>query len=191
MKKRKFVTIYIAILCISLPPCFSESASKQLLNPPEVVMTEGMTITVTNKTGVLSISAGKGFKRSYTWDGATRTLILAPRKSRWVGRFGLLSPNGSFENNNSITRANIEESQWNFQSLEGAMSVLNHHGRMVGNTVYNEKGVMGTSAKARQPNPERKSGNVLLVTVYQIYINGKVPTKLPNSQNEKIIIQYQ
>lgn len=164
------------------------SSSKDISQ--ETVMSEGMEITVFNKAGVLSIRAAKGFERSYTWEGATRTLLLIPKKERWNGKLGIGSSYDSFQNHNTITKANIEEAQWNFESLEDALAVLRHRSRMDGNTIYNDQGLMVSWEKAIHPDPERKSGNVLLVTVYQIYINGLIPTQLPGSQNKKIIIKF-
>jgi hypothetical protein len=156
---------------------------------PETVMTKGMSITVTNKTGVMTITAGNNYERYYNWEGATRSQVLIPRTERWAGRFGI-GTSGAIENHNTITRANLEEEQLHFKSLDDALLFLNHRSRMDGNTIYNDEGLMITWKKAIHPDLNRKSGNVLIVTVYQVYINGDKPSKLPGSQNKKIVIGH-
>ena len=42
-------------------------------------MVEGMRISFTNSQGAMTVTAGQGFERSYTWEGDTRTLVMWPR----------------------------------------------------------------------------------------------------------------
>ncbi len=179
----------LSILSLLLTCCISNQVSSSLPNAPETVMTEGMSITVTNKTGVMTITAGKNYERYYTWEDTTRSQVLIPRTKRWAGRFGI-GKSGAIENHNTITRANLEEAQLHFLSLEEALLFLNHRSRMDGNTIYNDEGFMVTWEKAIHPDLNRNSGNVLIVTVYQVYIKGTKPSKLPGSQNDKIIVNY-
>ena len=154
----------------------------------EVVMTEGMQISATNKIGTITIRAGSGFERFYTWEGETRSQVLEPRKKRWAGRFGIgYSKDNMWANHNTITNANLEETQLHFDDIEDAMSFLNHPGRMDGFTVYNDSGIVVTWKKVI--NPSKKSGNVLIVELLQVYVAGEKPTNLPGSQNDKILIR--
>ena len=58
----------------------------------EIVMTPGMQITAHTEKGEITIRAGDGFERFYTWDGATRSVKLWPRKTRWYGSLGIYYP---------------------------------------------------------------------------------------------------
>src|SRR5260370_18502078 len=87
------------LICVSLVGCTSPGAP---VSPSEreMALTEGTTITVyplPHKqalhpevgdipfTESLKIRAGYGFRRYYTWDGATRSVDLWPRDKRWNG----------------------------------------------------------------------------------------------------------
>ena len=150
-------------------------------------MTEGMQIIAKNKAGELRITAGSGFKRYYTWNGVTRSQILKPRHKRWAGRFGIgFSKENMWDNHQTITSANLEETQLHFDNISDTMLFLNHPGRKDGYTVYSDEGLVVTWKKVL--NPLKKKGNVLLVEVIQIYVDGKKPVVLPGSQNDCITV---
>src|SRR5262245_15717902 len=44
----------------------------------EVVMWPAMSITATTDVGTITITAGKGLKRSYTWENGTRSVEMIP-----------------------------------------------------------------------------------------------------------------
>ena len=81
--------------------------------PPknEIVMSPGMTITATTPTGAITVTAGRGLKRSYTWEGATRSVEMWPRGERWYGSLGLYypGPGNHWEAHNGITRGGLQE----------------------------------------------------------------------------------
>lgn len=58
----------------------------------ETVMTKGMEITATAPIGKITIKAGDGFHRIYTWDNCSRDADLYPRYERWYGSYGIYSP---------------------------------------------------------------------------------------------------
>jgi len=151
----------------------------------EIVMTEGMQIIVTNNSEKIRITAGPGFKRCYSWDGATRSVKMIPRNKRWYGKLGLYYPGkgNHWTAHDGITRAVLQEAQLNFNSEKDALAFLRHKSR-IGSTVYNNEGLVVTWS--RSMNPSGGNGGVLFVDVWQIYIAGKVPIQLPGSQNEKI-----
>ena len=152
----------------------------------EIVMTEGMKITATNAVGTITITAGKGFERSYTWDGDTRTAVLSPRQKRWAGKFGVYSKGkANWKEHNRITRGVLEEAQLHFKSSEEALLFLNDKFRKP-YIVYNDEGLVVKWETAINPTPG--PGSALLVDVFQIYINGEKPNKLTGSQNDKIKI---
>jgi hypothetical protein len=61
----------------------------------EVVMPPNAKIEATTKDGNIVIKSGEGLKRYYTWDGATRSVVMWPRPSRWYGSLGMGKPVGS------------------------------------------------------------------------------------------------
>jgi len=152
--------------------------------PPEnePVMTPGMRIIANTPVGTIDIRAGNGRKRSYTWDGATRSIEMWPRKERWNGSMGLYFP-GPGEHwiaNHGITRCVAEEGQLNFSSLEKAMTWLSEKPGHV-SRIYRNDGLSVWLSKV----PERRQ---LGVDVFQIYINGHMPTQLAGAQDDKIQI---
>lgn len=146
----------------------------------EVVMAPGSTITAETMTGTITITAGKGLLRSYTWEGATRSVEMGARKVRWYGSLGLAfpGPGDHWKEHNGITRGVLEEGQMRFASLAAAMKWINDHGKGMP-LVYRNDGLLVGFGK----NLSRKQLNV---EVWQIYINGKKPTSLAGSQDSKI-----
>lgn len=154
----------------------------------ELVMTQGMKIVATNKSGTIEVEAGRDSRRKYTWEGATREVLLVVRKARWYGSLGLYSPgsgiSGTFPPHNGISRAVVEEGQQHFNSMEEALKWLNRPWyKDVLNWVYNNRGLVVGWSKA----PSR---NQLNVEVWQIYINGKRPTRLPGANDAAIQVSY-
>lgn len=149
--------------------------------PPgcEVAMADGMKIRATTKTGTIEIEAGPMSKRSYTWEGATRSVIMDARGERWHGSKGLYypGPGDHWEEHNGITRGVVEEGQQHFDSVDEAIKWLKE--RMWMPYVVRDDGLVVGWSKVL----ERKQLNV---EVWQILIKGNKPKKLPGSQNEAI-----
>lgn len=164
---------------------FASNGNQPLKN--EIVMTEGMKITATNRIGTIKIEAGKGFERFYTWEGGTRSAVLWPRKERWGGKFGIYYPGvgNHWKEHNRITRAGLEEAQVHFYSLDEAITFLEDSSRK-DYTVYSDDGLVVTWRKAIKPTPGL--GSKLIVNVWQILINGEKPHDLAGSQNDKIVV---
>jgi hypothetical protein len=148
----------------------------------EVVMTPGMKITATTTAGKITINAGKGLKRSYTWEGATRSVEMEPREERWYGSLGLYfpGPGEHWKNHKGITRGVVEEGQQHFKTTDEALKWLGERKWMP--YVYRDDGLVVGWNKT----PARRQLNV---EVWQILINGKKPTKLRGSQDDKIKVE--
>ena len=146
----------------------------------EVVLAPGSSITAETATGAIKITAGQGLLRSYTWEGATRSVEMGARKVRWNGSLGIgwPGPGDHWKEHNGITRGVLEEGQMRFASIAAAMKWLNGKGKEMP-VVYRNDGVVVGFGK----NLERRQINV---EVWQIYINGKKPTALAGSQDAKI-----
>ena len=149
----------------------------------EVVMTPGMKITATTSAGIITITAREDFVRSYTWEGATRSVEMEPREERWYGSLGLYyaGPGDHWDVHNGITRGVLEEGQQHFKTLQEAIHWL--HSNVDKSCVFKDDGLVVGWSK----NPGRKQLNV---DVWQLYVQGKRPTRLPGSQNARIRITY-
>lgn len=165
---------------VSRTPATQPAVTKnKLVN--EIVMSPGMFITAMTSEGTIRIDAGKGLERSYTWEGATRSLEMLPRHERWYGSLGLYCPGPGehWKEHNGITRAVVEEGQQHFSSEEQALAWLVRRTWM--SYVWRSDGLVvgwGKTLERRQLNVE----------VWQITINGQKPTKLTGSQDEKILL---
>ena len=147
----------------------------------EAVMTDGMTISVITKYGEVIISAGKGAKRMYTWEGKTFKTELIPRKERWHGTLGLLDGNNLRPPHKDVIHMVIEECQIHYSSIAKAIKRL---GKCEGiEDIYRDDGLFIRFQK--KPSPDNGL-YVVDIAVFQIMINGEKPDKLPGSQNNKI-----
>jgi hypothetical protein len=148
----------------------------------EVVMTPGMQITATTPTGTITVTAGQGLLRSYTWEGATRSVEMEPRSERWHGSLGLYFPGPGYhwEEHNGVARAVVEEGQQHFETSEEAVRWIAAHSCL--SPVYRNDGLVVAWGKSL---PRKQ----LDVEVWQVYIGGKKPSRLPGSQDEAIRVQ--
>lgn len=135
----------------------------------EVVMPPNTTINATTDSGTIIIKSGKGLKRYYTWDGATRSVVMWPRSNRWYGSFGIYypGPGSHWIPNNGISRGVLEEGQQNFDTLEEAETWLK---RDCQHCVYNDSGLVVCFFKV-------SAREQINVDVWQIYIGGKTPSE--------------
>ena len=141
----------------------------------EIVMSPGMTITAETPVGKITITAGKGLKRSYTWEGATRSVEMSPRDERWYGSLGLYfpGPGEHWQEHKGITRGVVEEGQQHFKSEAEAIKWIK--GRSWMPYVYRDDGLVVGWSKTL---PRRQ----LKVEVWQILISGKKPQRLLSSR---------
>ena len=161
----------------------------------EAVMVERMSISFTNSHGSMSVTAGKGFERLYTWAGGTRTVTMYPRKKRWLGCLGMYNP-GAFESgklepliyHDGIKRFVVEEGQRHFTNITDVVGWLKSRSKFY-DYIYNDHGLVLGLAMDRQPLSSDAAGTCH-VDVWQIYINGKKPEKIDGSRNADIAVYY-
>jgi hypothetical protein len=148
----------------------------------EIAMSPGMKIIATTRIGTITITAGNGLKRSYTWDGETRSVEMWPRSERWYGGLGIYfpGPGNHWREHNGITRGVVSEGQLHFKTLEEANQWIDSPKYMP--FVHRNDGLVVGWEK-------NLSRNQLTVEVQQIYIDGKKPSKLPNSEDNKIVVE--
>ncbi len=146
----------------------------------EVVMAPNSSITAETSTGTITITSGKGLMRSYTWEGATRSVEMEARTKRWYGSLGLSfpGPGDHWKEHNGITRGVLEEAQIRFTTVAAAMKWIKERSKWLP-LVYRNDGLLVGFRKAL---PRRQ----LNVEVWQIYINGRKPKTLLGSQDAKI-----
>lgn len=151
----------------------------------EIVMPPGSTLTATTAAGSIRIEAGQGLKRTYSWEGATRSVVMWPRGKRWYGSLGLYYAGpGShwFPKHNGISRGVLEEGQRHFDTREDAAAWLKE--RIAEGCVYNDRGLAVCFSK----NLSREQLNV---GVWQIDIAGAAPSGLEGSRNDAIQTSWQ
>src|SRR5216684_1682403 len=91
LSARRPVTYLLVQAVAVLTGCTEVHAPKPGLSN-EMVMSPGMSVKATTQEGEITITAGKDFNRSYTWDGGTRSVSLWPRWERWYGSLGAYYP---------------------------------------------------------------------------------------------------
>jgi len=155
-----------------------------LLPYSEIVMSPGMKIFATNRTGPITIEHASDTKRRYTWDGASRVVSLVPRRERWYGGLGLYCPGDyGFQPNNGVSRAVVEEGQRHFKNEADALAWLDEpYNSDTLNFVYTRDGLAVGWHKvyARQQ---------LNVDVWQILIDGKKPQNLPGARDDLVSVK--
>ena len=157
--------------------------------PLELVMADGMQITATNSFGTIKIKAEGRFKRIYTWGGDTRWAFLDPRRQRWNGSLGIYcSGTGDhWKEHSGVTRGVLGEGQQHFSTREQAVAWLQRrpHGSAdaYADYVWRNDGLAVGWGKTL----ERCQLNV---DVWQMYIAGSKPTRLPGSQNHRISVYH-
>ena len=139
----------------------------------EIVMPPNATITATTDSGAITIKSGKGLKRYYTWDGATRSVVMGPRPERWYGSFGIYypSPGSHWLPVNGVTRGVLQEGQQNFDTIEDAEVWLK---KDCEHCVYNDSGLVVSFLKI-------PGNDQIDVDVWQIRIGGKTPSPYKES----------
>lgn len=143
----------------------------------EVVMPPNAKIEATTKDGNIVIKSGKGLKRYYNWDGATRSVVMWPRPSRWYGSLGMYYPGPGFHwlPHNGIKRGVLNEGQKHFSTAEDAVKWLNQSNN--NDCVYRDDGLAVCFSKYL---PRHQ----LNVDVWQIYIEGKTPSEFKETATE-------
>jgi hypothetical protein len=169
---------------VLLPYALADDAKPRAGRLPvgcEVVMRPGMKITATTTLGTITIVAVDELTRSYTWDGATRSIELSPRTAKYHGSLGLfhVAQGEHWRDHHGITRCFTEEGQQHFDTVDEAMKWTK--GRGVKTFVYRDDGLMVGWGKF--------PGKKLSVEVWQILIDGKKPERLPGSQDDKIVVK--
>ncbi len=171
----------VATFAVPIQP--SNTSARDKPKPPknETVMSPGMRIQATTSVGEMLVTSVDELTRSYTWEGATRSVKMNPRPERWYGSLGLYypGPGEHWKEHKGITRGVTEEGQQHFKTDDEALDWIRSRTYMP--YVYRDDGLVVGWMKVL---PRRQ----LNVEVWQILVNGKKPAQLTGNQNEKIVI---
>jgi hypothetical protein len=178
MKPPALVTMFVALL----GACATQHADGPVPPRNEIVMVPHSQLTATTSVGIISIKAGKGLNRCYTWDGDTRCVQMWPRTSRWHGSMGLYfpGPGEHWPDHDGITRGVVEEGQQHFATTDEAMAWLDSVQKYLP-IVYRTDGLVVGWKKV----PDR---NQLNVDVWQIFVAGVKATDLPGGDDTAIVV---
>ncbi len=183
--KNKLILTIIVILCIG---CTTNLKLKKHSIPKEAVLKEGMFLCAKGEYEKVCILAENDFQRTVYFEGFSNSITLIPRKERWQGKMGLVSPKppkNLWHNNNGVTRALIQEAEIEVKSINNFLVKINFPGRENGyNVVYNDNGLLIIWKKSIL-----NGSNVLDLMLFQIVINGEKPKSMPGSQNNDIVIE--
>ena len=169
--------------CVGLGCSHANGAADAPVPPnAEIVMAPGSRIAARTGVGDIVVTAGRGLKRCYQWEGAERCVEMWPRKERWLGSLGIYFPGPGYHwaEHKGIARGVVQEGQQHFQTLEDAMAWIDQRKRWLP-VKYRNDGLLVGWAKGH----ERKQLNV---EVWQLHIAGAKPTQLPGAEDHAISV---
>lgn len=147
----------------------------------EIVMVPGMAITARNANGTITIEANQALKRVYKFDSREVDVKLAKRDKRWNGSIGVYRPGGDAK-----VHTVLEEGQQHFFSQKEAIEWLAWQEKDM-QYVYSSTGlVIGWHVRKDANSPSV----ALSVQVWQFYIQGQKPSKLPGAHDDLITVNY-
>jgi len=141
-------------------------------------------------TGIYCITTGKGLLRTYTWNGASRSLVLFPGNGSDGRYLGYPRDYGASEHwpafdwpmHDGIARFKTYESIKNFKSVDQAAKWIKSESSEEIPCVYRNDGLLIRWSR----NIEEET---LWVLVYQILIKGKKPSGLPGADDGAIVVK--
>lgn len=179
----------LTLLCASLSCLPAQEEDAIECSPLEAVLKQGDVVIGTTASGTIEIKAMNDCKRQFEWKDNVRELTMWPRPERWgqARRLGLYYPGPGYHwmrTSDNIRRAVVDESEVHFETLNDAITWLEKISGWFP-TVYNDDGLVLSFGMS----PSRYQ---LEVGIYQIYVNGEKPIRIPGSTNSKIeIIRFQ
>jgi len=140
---------------------------------------------------ILMITTGNGLLRKYTWEGASRAIVMAPvevsgikqlnypsdlanRKPRW--------PGFDWKLHNGIARCCSSESVINFSSKEAAVEWISHESSENYPSVYTSTGLVVQWSRHIEPD-------TLWIMVHQVLVNGKRPSHLKGANDAALTLR--
>ncbi len=180
------MALYLCLVFFNIQDVFAQQYA--ILDKPvpidcEYVMEPNTKIIAKSPLGTIEIVSGNGLKRSYTWDGQTRSVEMWPRQELWMGNKGMYFPGlgEHWQSVNGITRGVVQEGRLNFDSVEEAVNWLAHHNASKYKP-YRSDGLCVWWSMT----PARRQLNV---DVLQILVKNEKPQSLPGADDAYIAIE--
>lgn len=145
------------------------------------VLSVGDVFEMTNKHGTLRIEAESNLKRTFTWNGASRSVFMESRTKPWQGALGLYwpGPGDHWENHDGVTRGVIVEQRRDFESSDEFRSWLEDMQDWY-DARHTPDGVVGGWSINRERNQ-------LNVEVWKITIEGEEPSALEGGSTDWLV----
>jgi hypothetical protein len=211
MKRLLFYCLFVFSCCIC--GCTSLTAAGGALT--DTVLDKGMIISLDSPECLsITIAAGEGLERHYTWNGITSSAILIPRDQKWYGVFGAYFPGNAelWNRQDHVYSLIANEAVINYTSYEQLLCAISSKDNNCQNRYYvmrNGKldlentmtmALEGNSCSAytdgglyvsAKTTDGPGTGRTLYAIIYRLQVNGKPVHDLPNSSNQRIKITYQ
>lgn len=141
----------------------------------EVVLRPGESVTATNKYGTVRISYVAATKRRFEWDQGAQTVTMTPRPERFMGKLGLYEPGSG----GGGVRLVAQEATRDFEDYDQLYAALRESSAVL-DWVYTRDGLVVGFGRT----PHR--GGQVNVDLYQFLVQGRKPTGLKGSREERI-----
>lgn len=202
----------IVILLLSLNSCsqinLKNQSDRQI---KDTVMKEGMVLSIQNPNCLsITVRAGKGLNRYYSWNGGTRSVTLLAREDKWYGVYGAYFPgtDDHWEIHDGVTRLIAEEAVLNFDNFDQILCAISSKENNCRNNYYKYingsfdfKNTMPSSLYPSDCSAHTSDGlfisvkkvngpahgGTLYVTIFQIKLNGLPVKNLPGSSDNRIM----
>jgi len=175
----------LAISCLTAALPITASDRDSRLRPKGIVMSPGSQIAAKTPYGTISITAKDTLTRLYAWAGGKRSVLMWRRDATNPRAFGIYNPTWykdefwllpSMLGFNDTVHGVSEENFANFESVEKALNWLFLEPGAV-RYIWRNDGLCVWY---------RREQHIIGVNVFQIYINGKKPNKLPGATDHLI-----
>jgi hypothetical protein len=144
---------------------------------PEFAMVPGMKIEANSPSGMLVIEAIDKVTRRYSWGSSSKAFTLLPRPKRWMGSKGVSKGVGDTD-----THVVLEEGQQHFYSESEALTWIRQRDVRM-HSAYTQNGLVVGWYETKAPPPQRVA---LIAEVWQIYIHGRKPNRLPGASDQRV-----
>lgn len=195
--RARLLNLFLIMFFISGCGGMSPEASSLVSSPgiiPKPVLKQGTKVTVTSEIGTIKIVAVKGSERSFLLDDDERVVNLEKNENSLKAEIGIYAPvpGKSAKALDRVYLIDIEEALMSYHTLNEPIDFLwkqrfEKQGYDV-ETIYTDDGlVVQLSRYIKRDKPQ---GAPLHINIWQVYVMGEKPVRMPGSQNEKIKVVH-
>ncbi len=192
MKSRFFILFSIFVL---LQACAASSEKSSPVDSHGIfakpALERGTRLTIISDMGTIQITATDTNTRKFLLDEDERNVTLAPSENSMKAEIGLYSPVRGLSSrlHDRTVRISLDEALMSYHTMNEPVDFLwrqkfEKPGYDV-ETIYTDTGLVVQLSKYLKRN---KPYPPLDINIWQIYVMGEKPLKMPGSQNEKIRI---